>query len=90
MYDSSDGWFPSNSDINAASALIGGGVNFYWDTPLPRWGSNSDIAIGPVKNLGLLYNPGTGQVGFSIGLTISIPWVNVSVPVDPQAIGPAY
>jgi hypothetical protein len=43
-----------------------------------------------MKNLGLVYNPKTGQIGLSLGASASIPGVNVSIPVESQAIGPVY
>jgi hypothetical protein len=90
-YSSSDGLLPCEaSDINFTTALIGGGATAYWDTPLPSWWSNFDITLGPMKNFGLVYNPKTSQVGISLGASLSLPGVNVSIPVDPQAIGPVF
>ena len=91
LYSSSEGWLPCpNSDINFTTGLLGGGTDLLWDTSIPTWGPDIELQIGLLKYLGLLYNPKTGQIGFSLGVSASIPVVNVTVPLGPQEMGPIF
>lgn len=88
-YSSDKGFLPSEcSDINLSTALIGGGINFSWDTTLSSWGGNYVIEVGIFKHLGVTYNPWKRKIGFSIGASASLPFVNISLPVYDNAIGP--
>jgi|GEM_PF-907429 len=88
-YSSDKGFLPSEcSDINFSTALIGGGINFSWDTSTTSWGGDYTIEVGIFKHLGVTYNPIKRKIGLSIGASVSLPFVNFSVPVLDNAIGP--
>jgi hypothetical protein len=89
LYSSEGGFLPSEcSDIEFATSLIGGGINFSWDTPIPNWGGDFVVEVGLMKYLGVTYNPGRSTLGFSLGASFSLPFINISLPVSDNAIGP--
>ncbi len=79
--------FNGSITVNGSDTLLVDSITGTFDVGYVLTDVDFDITLGPMKNLGLVYNPKTGQIGLSLGASASIPWVNVSIPVDSQAIG---